>query len=65
MKSGTDINVDPKSINLNNFGHHQVKILPGLVALPETLCLFPVYRVRAVYEHQTVFFFQHADRTES
>ncbi len=25
------------------------------MALPESLCLFPVYRARAVYEHQTFF----------
>ncbi len=25
------------------------------MALPETLCLFPVYKGRAVYEHRTVF----------
>ncbi len=29
--------------------------VPQLVALPETLCLFPIYRVRAVNEHRTVF----------
>ncbi len=28
---------------------------PGLVPLLEPLSLFPVYRARAVYEHQTVF----------
>ncbi len=34
-----------------------------LVAQSETLCLFPIYRARAVYEHQT--FFQCTHRTES
>ncbi len=39
------------------------------MALPKTLCLFPVYRARAVYEHQ-IFFSAHtqngklADREE-
>ncbi len=36
-----------------------------LVALPETLCLFPVYRARAVYEHQTFFSFHTQNREET
>ncbi len=35
-----------------------VSDLLDLVALPELLCLFPVYRARAVYERRTGFLFQ-------
>ncbi len=35
------------------------------VARPKPLCLFPVYRARAVSEHRIFFFLVHTHRTDS